>query len=167
MYLRTKNKIRGWKRRIRHIEQWKQRNIVLDMNTLAAFRRDYAKLWIPLFYSLVRRTPPIWYNRLLLDAMIEVYNSWHETLTKTGEPFYLKIWLFEPEFINSQVVAAYRDELDFYDNAFESVAEIIPFPFPKLEQFNWLPHFDPNHYREEDSEGIAKKERYVWIGSML
>ncbi|WP_049790037.1 hypothetical protein [Paenibacillus sp. JDR-2] len=164
--MRTNNKIRGWKRRIRHIEQWKQRNIVLDMDTLAAFGRDYAKLWIPPFHGLVRRTPPIWYNRLLLDAMIEVYNSWQETLTKTEEPFYLKIWLFDPEFINSQIVAAYRDGLHFYDNAFEPAVDVIPFPYPKVEHFNWMPHIDPNYDREVDSEEFVKIESYVWIGPL-
>lgn len=68
----NKKKIHGWKRRIKQIEQWKQRHIDLDIERLCRNNRDYVKLWIDPFYRLTRRNPPMWYYRLILESMIEM-----------------------------------------------------------------------------------------------
>jgi len=127
------------------------------MDYLAHHRRDYAKLWIHPFYALERKNPPMWYNRLLLQAMIDVYLNWHKKMSKTNEPFYLKIWLFDPHFIESQIVVAYRDCLHLYDNTFDSAAVQKPFPFhqytflkDQLELFDWKLHIDSDTYMESD-----------------
>jgi len=117
-YFSKKKKIRGWKRHKRKIERWKQNAINLDMDYLRNYQRQYEKLWIHPFYKLERRNPPNWYKSLLLDAMIEVYLEWHQKMKKEEEDFYLKLWLYDPHFINSQIVVAYRNCLDFYDETF-------------------------------------------------
>ncbi|MCY7828337.1 hypothetical protein P8860_16640 [Bacillus spizizenii] len=48
------------------------------------------------------RNSPMWYSRLILEAMIEVYQSWSQQMKRLNESFYLKIWLYNPNFINSQ-----------------------------------------------------------------
>lgn len=78
----NKKKIRGWKRRIKQIEQWKQRHIALDMERLVRHNRDYVKIWIDPFYRLTRRNPPIWYSRLILGAMIEIHQSWLQQMQR-------------------------------------------------------------------------------------
>ncbi|MDN4617549.1 hypothetical protein QCD85_05535 [Paenibacillus sp. PsM32] len=105
----NKKKIRGWKRRIKQIEDWKQRYIHLDIEQLERHHRDYVKLWINPFYQLTKRNPPVWYARLIFGAMIEVYESWYQQLKLLNEPFYLKIWLYDPNFISSQIVVAFRE----------------------------------------------------------
>lgn len=99
--LLNKHKIRGWKRKVRQIEKWKQRYMRLDMEYFAHHQRDYVKLWIDPFYRVVRRNPPVWFSRLLLAALIDIYEEWHQQLKQRNEPFYLKIWLYEPSFIMS------------------------------------------------------------------
>lgn len=91
----------------------------MDIEQLCRSNRDYVKLWIAPFYRLTRRNPPMWYSRLLLEALIEVYQSWYQQMKRLNEPFYLKIWLYNPNFINSQIVVAFRDCLDYYDNTFD------------------------------------------------
>lgn len=156
-YSSGKKKIRGWKRHVRKIEQWKQRALHLDMDHLALHERDYEKLWIHPFYALERRNPPLWYRKLLLEAMIDVYLSWHDTMTKTNEDFHLKIWLYYPNFINSQIVVAYRECINFYDTAFEEQHKMKEFPYhqytflrEKLEMFDWKLHVESEHHFESD-----------------
>lgn len=157
MYISKKKKIRGWKRRVRKIAQWKQRVINVDINHLFQYHREYAKLWIHPFYTIPRRNPPVWYNRFLLEAMLEVYQNWHEKLTELGEVFYLKLWIFDPHFINSQVVASYKDCLHFYDRTFDVGTEVKEFPYhkytylkEKLEMYDWQHCIDCDVYTESD-----------------
>lgn len=157
MYISKKKKIRGWKRRVRKTVKWRQRVINLDVEHLSQYHREYVKLWIHPFYAIPRRTPPVWYNRFLLEAMLEVYQSWHEKLTRLEENFYLKLWIFDPHFINSQVVAAYKDCLHFYDRTFDDGTQDKQFPFhkytflkEKLEMFDRQHRIDCDVYTEND-----------------
>lgn len=157
MFLSNNKKIRGWKRHVRKVEKWKQRVLDLDIEHLYQYQRDYAKLWIHPFYAIPRRNPTVWYNRLLLEAMLDVYLSWSETLKKLDEKYYLKLWIYDPNFINSQVVAAYKDCLHFYDQTFEVGDQGKQFPFhkytylrEKLEMFDWHQHIDCDVYTESD-----------------
>ncbi|MBP1905193.1 hypothetical protein J2Z32_001821 [Paenibacillus turicensis] len=149
----NKKKIRGWRRRIKQIDQWKQRFIDLDMEEMFRSNRDYVKLWIDPFFRLTRRNPPIWYSRLLLEAMIEVYQSWYQQMKRLDEPFYLKIWLYHPNFINSQIVVAFRDCLHFYDNTFEKSNDKRDFPsqlygkIASLQDFKWELALESEYYR--------------------
>jgi len=155
----SKKKIRGWKRRMKQIEQWKQRHIDLDIEQLCQNKRDYVKLWgIDPFYRFTRRNPPIWYSRLILEAMIEVYQSWFGQMKRLNEPFYLKIWLYNPNFINSQIVVAFRECLHYYDNTFDKSNDKKAFPshfygdIPGLQELNWELAIDSDDYWLSDLE---------------
>lgn len=156
-YHSKKKKIRGWKRHKRKIERWKQNVIDLDMNYIREHHRDYAKLWIHPFYSLVRRNPPNWFNRLLINEMIDVYLNWYEKINDENENFYLKIWLYEPGFISSQIVVSYKDCIDYYDDTFDKNPIKKTFPFHKYEAlkdklalFDWEPHINDEKYWDEE-----------------
>lgn len=148
----NKKKIRGWKRRIKSIENWKQRYIYLDIAQLERHHRDYVKLWINPFYQLTKRNPPVWYARLIFGAMIEVYESWHERLKLLNEPFYLKMWVYDPNFIYSQIVVAFRDQLHFYDHTFDPSSIQKDFPthlYRKgldIEKFEWELAIEADYY---------------------
>jgi hypothetical protein len=155
----NKKKIRGWKRQIKKIDEWKQQVLNLDMNYMEQHQRDYAKLWIDPFYRLIRRNPPVWYRRLILQAMFEVYMNWYKQMKVTGEPFYLKIWLYEPHFMNSQIVVAYRECLHFYDQTFDKADYEQRFSHDKYElgelldvlrKLDWQLHVDAIDYFESD-----------------
>jgi hypothetical protein len=76
--------------------------------------------------------------------MIDVYFEWYEKMIIEDDEFYLKIWLYEPNLIKSQIVVAYKDCLNFYDNTFEKRIVCKNFPIHKYEflteklaMFNW------------------------------
>jgi hypothetical protein len=78
-----------------------------------------------------------------------------------GKPYYLKIWLFEPELSKSQVVCAVGSYADFYDNTFSKPEIEKGFEdsayyktIEGLHAFNW------QHYVNTDTGGV------VWVGGM-
>ncbi len=157
VYHSNKKKIRGWKRHKRKIEMWKKQVMKLDMEHINCYHRDYVKLWIHPFYGLYNIHPPAWYNRLLLDAIIEVYLCWYETMDNQKEEFYLKIWLYEPNFIKSQIVVAYRDNLHFYENVFDQTTENKSFPIDKyaglqdkVALFDWKRYVQAEIYESDE-----------------
>lgn len=145
-------KIRGWRRRIKSIENWKQRYIYLDIAQLERHHRDYVKLWINPFYRLTKRNPPLWYARLIFGAMTEVYESWYEQLILLNEPFDLKMWVYDPNFIHSQIVVAFRDQLHFYDHTFDHSPIQKKFPTHlygngvDIEKFGWKLTIEADYY---------------------
>ncbi|WP_064504139.1 hypothetical protein [Alkalihalobacillus trypoxylicola] len=170
-YYSKKQKIRGWKRQKRKIERWKQAAIDLDIDYIREYQRTNTKLSIPPFYRLIRRNPPSWYNTLLLEAMLEVYMEWHQKMKKENEDFYLKIWLYHPHFIESQIVVAYKDYLHAYDDTFIKRTNSKPFPYHifqslqnQLKQFEWelcmnTLYYDESEFTEWIMDGqISEKE---------
>lgn len=47
-----KQKIRGWKRRLRDVEYWVMNNKDIDLGWLEERNMNYSKLWIHPFFSL-------------------------------------------------------------------------------------------------------------------
>ncbi|MGG5314993.1 hypothetical protein [Enterococcus sp. AZ072] len=123
-----KQKLRGWKRRLKDVDYWIMDNEVLDLDELEQKSIYYAKLWSCPFCSLRKYTLPNWYKRLIVHALIDVYLSWKKRLEELDEPYYLKIWIFKNDFMQSQVVASYRESLHNYDTLFSEVESSAALP---------------------------------------
>ena len=128
----NQKKIRNKKRHINKIAQWKLSYINLDLTALDIHNRDYVKLWIDPWYRISFRNPPIWIQRIMLESLLEILQSWKQQLENLEEEYYLKIWIFDKEFMKTQVVVAYRDRLNFYDNTFKNSADIKKMSFDKF-----------------------------------
>ncbi len=123
-------KIRGKKRRIKQIQKWKEQNFNIELNK---FNFAHVKIKVsPWSRNFAKGSPPLWYRRLILSAMFEIYHNWKNQLIEMREPFYLKIWLFHPRFSNSQVVAGIRERIDWYENIF-AIPDNQDQPFPYQE----------------------------------
>lgn len=123
-----RKKLRGWKRKVKEVEQWKSSYMNIDMGTFTERKRDYVKLWGCTFYSLNKYTLPFWYKRLIIESLIEIYDSWKQSLDELNEFYYLKVWIFEGDMMHSQVVASYRGMLTFYDNTFSEMEKVKTLP---------------------------------------
>lgn len=157
----NKKKIRGWKRQIRKIKQWKQEHLRLALNRCGY---EYVKVWLDPWYRQQKCNPPVWFRRLIVAALIEIYNSWQKQLVSRNEPFYLKIWFYEPHFIRSQVVAATGKRIEYYENLFVPDTESKKFPFEKyahgnynLTAFDWQVQIDEEFYFEQADEFTAEE----------
>ena len=124
----NKKKVRGWKRRVRQLERLRQAHLRLVVDALRVAEREYVKIWLDPWSRLVPRNPPYWYRRRILAAFMDILHSWRDALEATGEPYYLELWLFHPDFHGTQVVAAGGDMIGFYDNTFEPAENAPPRP---------------------------------------
>ena len=98
----------------------------------------------------------------MLKALLDIYESWDVQLAETGQPYYLKVWLFDPHFMRSQVVCAWGEAHDYYQNMFTAAKAPVPIPLNKFDgmderisRFNWKTHLDEQHYFESDFDDVG------------
>lgn len=72
-----------------------------DLDLINERHYDYVKVWVSPFDNLRYKerdyAGPKSENRtLILNALLDIYESWDLHLKKMNIPYYLKIWLYEP-----------------------------------------------------------------------
>ncbi len=169
--MKTK-KIRGHKRLWKAIDQWKNENLPLDLETLKVRERDYTKIYVHPYSSISMLTsvfpqPKGVTRKRIIIGLFEIYEQWELQLKSLNEPYYLKIWLYEPRFSNSQVVCAIGNCLQFYDNTFykpEISKRLNPNNFGSLKHnisnFNWEYRYDEEHMNNAE---LGNPEDYYLI----
>jgi hypothetical protein len=139
----NRKKVRGWKRRIRQLDRLRLRHRELNMEMLRRYGVDYAEILLDPWSRLVGRNPPHWYRRRIMAAFIDIFDAWRGTLERLGEPYYLALWVLEPNFYGTQVVAAVGDRIDAYRTRFDFVERRTPGPVQyrdasyDLARFQW------------------------------
>ena len=175
-------KVRGWRRQIARVEEWSRQVSAMDIDSVLQERgRVHAKIQIDPWNRLVRRVPPAWLRRLIVDGFFRIFDAWNAQLGPKARTAYLKIWLVHPRFMESRVVAAVDSWADFSSSFHPKVPPLRRFPSelgigdpPLFARLNWLAHADEEVVDEEvvDEEMLvtASKEvvtiRYgdTWIG---
>lgn len=163
-------KVRGHRRRWKDISRWVETNKNLDLDLLKQYQRDYVKIrlhpWGGVYSAFYNIPEPKRKTKTkILEGLIEIYDSWKTELDKLGEDYYLKIWLFEPRFSNSQVVCAIGDRLNFYKNTFhkpEEIRNLNPDNYSRIKDdiasFNWEHRLDEDHF---DNNEIGEPEDFI------
>jgi hypothetical protein len=157
-YHEKKEKIRGARRRAKQLQQWKERHInALNPNVLYNFPPGQEYYYAQVSIWPWKLNPPMWYRRLMLESMIEVYDNWRRILIEGDRPFYLKIWLFDLRVYQSQIIAAVGERIERYENLFfrDPIAKTFPYDLYKrrrydLRDFRWESRADENSYYESD-----------------
>jgi len=162
-------KIRGQKRLKKRIEKWRIESLNPNIDLINENHYDYVKIWVNPFANLRYKernyTGPKSENRILiLNALLDVYDSWELQLKKLNVPYYLKIWLYEPRFTSSQVVCGIEDRIDHYENVFSPATKNVQFPIDRykrltkrIDQFNWTVAID----EEIIENDFWPKEQYL------
>lgn len=151
-------KVRGWKRRLRQLERFRDANLALDVDALRLYEYHYLKIRLDPWNRLEPRNPPVWFRRRILAAFLDVLRSWHRALEATGEPYYLRLWLFHPEFHKTQVVAAMGSRIAWYEGVFEPAPHARPLPPPSyddpaydLRALEWEPGLHSDYVLADDA----------------
>lgn len=174
----NRKKIRGWKRRIKHINAWGE---YIKQPYLKSFNKagdyTYERNIIDPFYRLLRRQPPLWFYKLIINKFVNAYFEWEKAFNELSIPYDLQIWLYDPQFIQSEIICyAVENKGDRARYAW-SADEQKPFPYDKfsiddalLKRFEWLLFDDElvtfeNELKDEDftsedllAGGYVKKE---------
>jgi hypothetical protein len=165
-------KIRGHNRRHKQIDNWRLYNLSLDLTDYLLNERDryYAKIRVHPWSGLsltnsVTPQPTGKTKQKMLNGLLDIYENWKTQLDKLGQPYYLKVWLFEPRFSQSQVVCAIGDNVGFYENTFfkpdtEKTIQLDSYGTikTKLSKLNWDYRLDEEHY---DNTEVGEPEIYA------
>lgn len=165
-------KIRGHNRRHKQIDNWRVDNLSLDLTDYLLNERDryYAKIRVHPWSGLsltnsVTPQPTRKTKQKMLNGLLDIYENWKTQLDKLGQPYYLKVWLFEPRFSQSQVVCAIGDNVGFYENTFfkpdtEKTIQLDSYGTikTKLSKLNWDYRLDEDHY---DNTEVGEPENYA------
>ena len=166
--MKTK-KIRGYKRKWKNISNWISVNENLDIRDLMINERDYVKIQVPPWSSITLTNskfpePKGETKKRIIQGFIDIYMKWKVQLDKLEDPYYLKIWLFEPRFSQSQIVCAIGDNTEFYENTFsksnikkELRLENYGHLEPQLEKFKWDLRLDEEYY---DNTEVGTPDEY-------
>lgn len=153
-------KIRGHNRRQKQIDHWRVDNLSLDLIDYLLNHRDryYTKISVHPWSGLsltnsVTPQPTGKTKQEMLNGLLDIYENWKTQLDEFGQAYYLKIWLFEPRFSQSQVVCAIGDSIDFYENTFykpelEKAIQLANYGALKtrLSKLSWDYRLDEDHY---------------------
>ena len=165
-------KIRGHNRRQKQIDNWRLDNLSLDLTDYLLNQRDryYAKIRVHPWSGLsltnsVTPEPTRKTKQKMLNGLLDIYEDWKKQLDKLEQPYYLKVWLFEPRFSQSQVVCAIGDNVDFYENTFykpdtNKTIQLDNYGSSKtkLSKFNWDYRLDEDYY---DNTEVGEPEIYA------
>lgn len=105
------------------IDQWEEQQLKLDLEELKYHQRIYTKAELNPYsnypsLNITHSAPSGKTRKKILTALLNIYESWNEQLQAFREPYYLKIWLYEPYITKSQVICATGDFIEFYKNSF-------------------------------------------------
>jgi len=163
----VKKKIRGGKRILRIINNWRESaETSLDWHRLQQYQYDYERVVHPwTVYAGARISPPKKFRNEIILGLLQRYEHWDAQLQNIGEPYYLKIWLYDQMFFESQIVAAIRERIHLYEKlTFQQADRKSIFPLQhfannavKYPKFQWTPVFDV-------SDPDYPRRDLVWVG---
>lgn len=145
-------------------------NLSLRFDLLEKYKSDHIDIivhpWCDL--SMINSSipePKAKTRALMLNGLIDIYESWKRQLDDSGLPYYLKIWLYEPRFSRSQVVCARGNKIEHYENAFFMPDESTELRIgnygslrSRLQNFTWDHCLDEDHY---DNSEVGEPENYA------
>lgn len=155
-------KIRGHKKIWKLIESWEKTNVKIDLQELKYNQRKYVKVWVSPYcdYDILGSETPEpkgKTRKLILQSLINIYNSWHRELKALKEPFYLKIWLYEPNISRSQIVCATGEFRKFYESSFPTINRSKKLKFEnygrlteEMRKFNWTCALEEKSFTVDD-----------------
>lgn len=153
-----KRKIRGHKRLQKQIPIWIANDSTINIDFLLKHHYWYSDVlvhpWcdISIVNSEFPEPKSKTRNQITL-ALEEIYNNWKLQLESLKQPFYLKIWLYEPRISKSQVVCAIGEKIAHYEKAFEksdTIRRKSDFYNKLSSDFCWESSEDFQVWSEED-----------------
>ena len=164
-------KIRGHNKIHKKIQKWVELNKTLNIDNFLANKFCYTHVsFEPYFNISINNSniaePKSKTRKIIILGLEEIYNNWKTELDKLNQPYFLKIYLFEPRISKSQVICALgKDKIDYYDFFFREIeTKNINSNFVNVlnPNFKWKTHSDDDIYSEQ--ELLTPENYYQTIG---
>lgn len=120
-----KKRLRGFRRHLRAHQQRAAVAASLDLGLLTHQQYDHVKLGLAPWH--VHEKPPLAIRQLWLGRLLANFSQWQRQLRQQYPEFYLAVWVFEPAFGESQLVAAVEGRKAWYETVF---GEELSVPLP-------------------------------------
>jgi hypothetical protein len=145
---------------------------VFDRERVARYGVDYAQIGIAPWYNHQR--PPRDLRRAWVTRLVTDFYRWRDALAREHPAFYLAVWLFEPHFGESQLVAAVADRQAHYEELFGATGSFRALPardlpleyrnVPGVQGLTWRRHADIAAFLPGDfaAQGAETKRRPHW-----
>ncbi|MGH0611744.1 hypothetical protein [Bacillus cereus] len=157
-------KIRGWKRRVRKLNQWKVENSQFDNKFLEVNHFDYVKT----FNYLDTQDLPIWYKNKLICALVEVFQSWKSAAESKFNHFYLRLHINENDLLDSQLIIAVDEQIVEYKNKFVEYQIQLEKPlFLNNIALNWQAYHLVSTWLEDEINTLSATEKELLLNNLL
>jgi hypothetical protein len=148
-------RLRGFNRHMRAHLKRAVTDIALDTDWLEQHHYDYEKLGLAPWY--VTDKPPFAIRKLWLSKLVADYQQWRVQLRRQYSDFYLAVWLFEPDFGDSQLVAGIKEQ--HYEGLF---GEPLNLPLPS--EYQSLPGITNLQWNARANITVFDAEDFATLG---
>ncbi len=97
--------------------------------------------------GLFHQEKSYWFRDQAIHFLIKLHDKWHKIAGKLDQSFFLKIWVFESDFLDSQLVFALNKRIDRYTNMFDDPTENSVIPFLSTDTQNKVSTFDVSYQK--------------------
>lgn len=157
-------KIRGGKRRVRKLNQWKVENSQFDNKFLEVNHFDYVKT----FNYLDTHDLPIWYKNKVICALVEVFQSWKLAAESKFNHFYLRLHINENDLLDSQLIIALEEQIVEYKNKFVEYQTQLEKPlFLNNIALNWRAYHLVSIWLEDEINTLSATEQELLLNNLL
>ncbi|NRT13645.1 hypothetical protein [Flavobacterium sp. 14A] len=154
---RTK-KIRGHKKIQKRIQSWIEQNKTINIADFLANKYCFTHISFEPYFNISNNNsniaePKSKTRKKIILGLEEIYNNWKIELEKLNQPFFLKIYLFEPRISKSQVICAIGEEkIEYYESHFgvtHNSTRKSYFQNILSDEFSWKTSLDNDTYSEK------------------
>lgn len=160
---RNRKRLRGFSRFWRDHQYRANLPEPFDIAYFARAQRDYHKLG--LYPWAVNEKPPLAIRKLWVTRLVADFHNWQQELAAHYTDYYLAVWLYEPDFGRSQLVAGIEKQKFWYERIVDEPGD-LPFPtdyqtLPGVADLQWSAHREtvaiwPEDLNGEDSWALKK-----------
>ncbi|HHT7067662.1 hypothetical protein [Bacillus thuringiensis] len=157
-------KIRGWKRRVRKLNEWKVENSQFDNKFFELNHFDYVKT----FNFLGTQDLPIWYKKKVICALVEVFQSWKSAAESKFDHFYLRLQINGNDLLDSQLIIALDEQIVEYKNKFVEYQTQLEKPlFLNNIALNWRAYHLVSIWLEDEINTLSATEKELLLNNLL
>ncbi|AYA78104.1 hypothetical protein DOE78_23385 [Bacillus sp. Y1] len=149
-------KIRGWKSKLRRLQNWKEEHIDFDLEFLRVNHVDYIKL----FNNLEVEKIPSWYKKEICVVLTEVLASWKEQANLNLNHYYMRLHISEDNIFDSQIMITIEDQMKEYKERFIKCEDAVNSPIWLKElPFRLEPYYSCSIWLEEELNSLETEEK--------
>ncbi|WP_077300011.1 hypothetical protein [Virgibacillus pantothenticus] len=150
-------KIRGWKRRIKQLEEWKKDSNFLDINFLRVYGVEYRKI----FNFDEQYFIPNWFKREIVLSFIDVFKRWEAQAKDEFEEFYMCLHINETDIFNSEIIIVIADAINVYKSKFKKVENYIPMPdwIITFDNKEWSPYYLHSVWLQDEINSLSDADK--------